>query len=443
MASAQGANASEIRRDFLPAADYSPDFHKLEMERVWPRAWQVACREQEIPNVGDYVNYEIGTESILVVRAAPDRIRAFYNVCPHRGRRLRDDERGSLRAFFCGYHAWTFDLDGQVIAIPSREDWAGCPATSDADLSMNPVHVGTWAGWVWISMDPDAEPLERFLSPMREKVDVFEWENCRIRSYQTLILPINWKVALEAFVEGYHSVGTHPQLLKYGEMYLPGTEDTLADPGPRHASHYGQFRFELENLDFRNAREYVASNMLELHETLHGIIHEDGARAARRLLEEAPEDLDLIEAYEMFGALQKEEALKSGAKWPERMVGTDLMITEWQIFPNCSVLPAAEGAFWYRSRPNGDDPESCIFDIYSLGRYGPGMEPEWRHEVYRDLADFKGRNPILEQDFSNMIAVHKGMKSRGWKGARPNPLQESNVYNLHRGLHQYIYSDEK
>ena len=107
----------KVRRDFIPPADYSADFHRLEMERLWPRVWQPACREEEIPAVGDYVNYEIGHESILVMRSAPDSIKAFYNVCPHRGRRLRDDARGNLSLIFCGYHAWTFDLDGNNRAI--------------------------------------------------------------------------------------------------------------------------------------------------------------------------------------------------------------------------------------------------------------------------------------------------------------------------------------
>lgn len=87
-----------VRRDFVRVSDYSPEFHRLEMERVWPKVWQVACRLEEIAEVGDYVNYEIGRESILVVRSTQDKIRAFYNVCPHRGRRLRDDERGKHRS---------------------------------------------------------------------------------------------------------------------------------------------------------------------------------------------------------------------------------------------------------------------------------------------------------------------------------------------------------
>jgi len=131
--------------------------------------------------------------------------------------------------------------------------------------------------------------------------------------------------------------------------------------------------------------------------------------------------------------------IKSGARYPEKLTPHHLRAIEWMIFPNSSVLPTVEGAFWYRSRPNGDDPDSTIFDVWSLGRYAPGKEPRVKQEFYESPEAFKGHNPILEQDFSNMIAVHKGMRSRGWKGARPNPTQENNISNIHRGLHRYIY----
>jgi hypothetical protein len=106
--------------------------------------------------------------------------------------------------------------------------------------------------------------------------------------------------------------------------------------------------------------------------------------------------------------------------------------SEWQVFPNSSILPCAEGAFWYRSRPNGDNPNSTIFDVWSLGRYAPGHAPKWTHEFYESPEAFKGKNPI------NLIAVQKGMQSRGWKAARPSPIQESNISNIHRVLHEFM-----
>jgi phenylpropionate dioxygenase-like ring-hydroxylating dioxygenase large terminal subunit len=434
---------SPVRFDYVPVEDYSPEFHRLEMERVWPKTWQVACREEEISNVGDYVNYEIGLESILVVRSAPDRIRAFYNVCPHRGRRLRDDPRGSLKAIKCGYHAWTFDLDGQVTAIPAREDWEGCPNTSDADLSLGRVHCDTWAGWVWINMDPDCVPLQEYLGPIPSRLDRYRWDECRIRSHQTLIFPVNWKVAIEAFVEPYHVVATHPQLLRWGHGKARPTEEYL-QPGFIHAGHYGARHYEFdEDAEFKDVREYLYTSVHNTYHELHGLYHEDGLRAAERLRNEGPEGMDLMEASAFYASLRREEMENSGAGYPDGVTPMDQAIIEWLLFPNSSILTTVEGAFWYRARPNGDDPNSCIFQVIVLGRYGPGKAPMFEYEFYPDLVDFKGKNPILEQDFSNLIAVHKGLRSRGFKAARPNPVQESQVGNFHRVLHQFVYGDGK
>ena len=425
----------EIRSDFVPASDYSEEFHRLEMERVWPRVWQIACREEEIPHVGNYVNYEIGHESILVVRSAPDSIKAFYNVCPHRGRRLRDDARGTLTKFFCGYHAWTFDLDGKVSSIPAEGDWKGCPQFSEEDLSLSPVRVDTWAGWVWINMDPDCKPLREYLAPLPERLDAFEWDLCRIRSYQTIIFPINWKVALEAFVEAYHVVGTHPQLLRWGH----GAPKPI-DAGPLHGAHSGSRDYNFDGSgEFTDPRKYLASTAENTYKQLHGLYHDEGLKAVRRLETEVPEGASLQEVQAAFFKFRREEMIKAGARYPEKLTPDHLRAIEWLIFPNSSVLPSVEGAFWYRSRPNGDDPNSTIFDVWSLGRYAPGKEPRAKQQFYESPEAFKGNNPILEQDFSNMIAVHKGMRSRAWKGARPNPTQENNISNIHRGLHKYIY----
>ena len=182
------AKEPELRPDFIPASDYtSSEFHRLELAKLWPRVWQIACREEEIPKVGDYVNYEIGDESILIVRSAEDSIKGFYNVCSHRGRRLIDDRRGCVSMLKCNFHAWCYDLNGKPTVIPSRDDWKDCPEFDDAELSLKQVKVDRWAGWVWINMDPNCEPLPKFLSPLPEKLDAFEFEKCRMKFYKTII----------------------------------------------------------------------------------------------------------------------------------------------------------------------------------------------------------------------------------------------------------------
>jgi len=436
--------APQVRRDFVPVSDYSPEFHRLEMDRVWPKVWQVACRLEEIPKVGDYVNYEIGHESILVVRSAPDTVKAFYNVCPHRGRRLRDDERGNVDAIFCGYHAWTFDLDGKPQSIPARDDWNGCPASSDEDFSLGPVKAECWAGWVWVNMDPEAPSLMEYLGPIPSRLDRYEWEHCRIRSDQTIVFPVNWKVVLEAFVEPYHVIATHPQLLRWGHGRASGTEEYL-ESGYLHAGHYGgrHYDFDAEDAEFSDVREYLYTSAHNTYHNLKGLYHEEGLRAAERLRDEGPEGMTLAEAGTRMWELRREEMIKAGARYPEGITPQDSSLIEWLLFPNSSVLTTVEGAFWYRVRPNGDDPNSCIFQVIVLGRYAPGKEPEFDYEFYGSLEAFKGKNPILEQDFSNVLAVHKGMRSRWFKGARPNPEQESQVGNFHRVLHGYVYGNDE
>jgi len=430
-----------VRLDYVPKSDFSPEFHRLEIDRLWPKTWQVACREQEISNPGDYVNYEIADESILVVRNENGGIRAFYNVCPHRGRRLCDNERGNLSSIFCGYHAWTFDLDGKVTTIPARDDWQGCPAASNGDFALTPVQVDTWAGWVWINMDPEAPTLREYLGPIPSRLDRYEWENCKIRSHQTIIFPINWKVALEAFIEPYHVVATHPQLLRWGHGRASATNEYL-EPEFLHAGHYGGRKYEFnEEAEFSDAREYLYTTAHNTYYNLHGLYHEDGLKAAERVRDEGPEGLTLEEGSRLLWQFRREEMIKSGARYPEAITPEDSRIIEWLLFPNSSVLTSVEGAFWYRARPNGDDPNSCIFQVIVLGRYAPGKEPDIEYEYYPTLEAFKGKNPILEQDFSNMIAVHKGMRSRGFKAARPNPIQESQVGNFHRVLHKYMYGN--
>jgi len=159
--------ASEVTDTWVPKEDYlSPAFAALEDERLWPKVWQIACRLEEIPARGDFVVYEIVDESIIVVRTGEgeDSARAFYNVCPHRGNLLVEG-CGQARQFVCSFHGWRFGLDGRNVSVVDRADWGSC--LSDEDTRLTPVKVGIWGGFVWINMDPDCQPLEEFLEPMR------------------------------------------------------------------------------------------------------------------------------------------------------------------------------------------------------------------------------------------------------------------------------------
>src|SRR5262245_36134601 len=145
MSSLSATKTGRIRDDYVPAAEYNaPDVTALENTRMWTKVWQVACREEEIPNVGDFVNYQIVNESILVVRTKKDEIKAFYNVCQHRGRRLRDDERGNVaQGFYCRFHGWRYALDGSVTYVHNKEDWKDCAGFKESNLNLKQPHVDT------------------------------------------------------------------------------------------------------------------------------------------------------------------------------------------------------------------------------------------------------------------------------------------------------------
>ena len=201
----------EVRPDFVPVDAYvSRDYVELEKERLWPKTWLLACREEEVENVGDYVTFDIADELIIILRSSEDRVEAFYNVCQHRGRRLKDDYGGNTgKQIVCNFHGWRYRLTGEVMHVPEAQDWAICPQFKKDELGLKPVRVDTWGGWVWVTMDPDIEPLLDYLSPVPEALAPYEFENHRIAWHQAVVVNCNWKVTVDAFNEAYHAHATH------------------------------------------------------------------------------------------------------------------------------------------------------------------------------------------------------------------------------------------
>ncbi len=153
-----------------------------EADRLWSKVWQQVGRVEEIPEVGSYITYEICNDSILIVRTTPDTIKAYHNVCTHRGRRLVSTPTGAHSAsgqktkFICGYHAWNFNLEGKATYVLDKDDWKG--QLTDQCTSLREVKVDTWAGWIFINMDRDCEPLRDYLEPVASLLDPFEFEKC-------------------------------------------------------------------------------------------------------------------------------------------------------------------------------------------------------------------------------------------------------------------------
>ncbi|HEV2530440.1 aromatic ring-hydroxylating dioxygenase subunit alpha [Phenylobacterium sp.] len=432
------AGAEFVRDDYVPAADYiSREFLELEKARLWPRAWQMACREEEIPKVGDYYTYDIADDSIVVVRTAPDQIRAYHNVCPHRGRRLTGG-CGHTARFHCRFHGWQWDLAGNNTLVVDRDDWAG--ALSDEDVALTAVRVETWSGWVYVNMDPDCAPLADWLAPAKAMLDPFDLGGLRYQWRKSTILPCNWKVALEAFNEGYHVQTTHRQMLEYMD------DVTVSHEHGRHAMFAYWKALPIGSGSRRiggplrdDIRPGILAYMEDMAATLNAGSSVRAVHAARRVMQEVPEGKTPVEVLTAFAGFIREDAERSGAGFPpitpQEIYAAGI---DWHLFPNQIMLQSPTGLLGYRARPNGDDPDSCIWDVYSLQRYPPGEAPAVEQQWSQDHADegFWGR--ILCQDYQNMGDIQRGMKSRGFAGSRPNPVQERAVSNFHRALHDFL-----
>ena len=201
--------------DLIPKERYlSREFAELEADRLWPRVWQVACREEEIPNVGDYLEYTIADQSIIVVRDQPDRLRAYFNACRHRGNMLKQG-CGNAKEIRCRYHGWRWHLDGTIKEVVDAYDF-NPESVSAEKLCLPECLVDTWGGFVFINMDPEAESLQSFLGPaVLDRLGRYGWEDMRFTRYRTTVVRANWKTALDAFNDHNHLQATHPQALLF------------------------------------------------------------------------------------------------------------------------------------------------------------------------------------------------------------------------------------
>jgi phenylpropionate dioxygenase-like ring-hydroxylating dioxygenase large terminal subunit len=419
----------------------SPDWLKLEKERLFPRVWQVACREEEIPNPGDYVAYDVADRAIVVIRTQNGEIKAHHNVCRHRGRKLVSG-CGRIKQFHCNYHGWNYDLDGRNTYVQDPEDWG--PALACEDLSLKSVRVDTWGGFVWVDLREDGESLAEYLETIPQLLGPFEYEKMRYRWYVTLHLPCNWKVAVEAFMEAYHVAATHPQILpligddrttsavqgKHAHVHYPHQGTPIGMPSPRLGQPWPDDKRKAM-IQYFDYYEYA----------LKAMFSERDARAAQALTDVLPKDADVFTVIGTAIELGRKAAEADGVGYPEGVTMEHMgqAGAVWSVFPNCATLPYFDGALWYRSRPRGDDPAKCVFDIFSLVRYAPGTEPPLVRQLFTEenLAQ-NTAGEILNQDMANMAEVQKGMRSGAIAAAIVNPVQEMAVINFAHHLDRYL-----
>jgi phenylpropionate dioxygenase-like ring-hydroxylating dioxygenase large terminal subunit len=203
----------------LPAWTYSdPEFFALEKERVFAPAWQVVCHESDLPAPGDWHTLEYIGESVLVVRGRDMQLRAFANVCRHRGSRLVDGSSGCAKKLVCPYHAWTYDLDGSLAGVP---DSATYPGLDKAQHGLAPVSLETWRGFVFVRLEDGGPSVAAMMAPYEAMIAPYRFEELKTLGRVTLRpREVNWKNIGDNYSDGLHITVAHPGLTRlFGRSY--------------------------------------------------------------------------------------------------------------------------------------------------------------------------------------------------------------------------------
>jgi phenylpropionate dioxygenase-like ring-hydroxylating dioxygenase large terminal subunit len=368
------------------------EFHELEKERLWPFVWQMACREEEIPGVGDSYVYDIVDTSILIVRTEPDVIKAYYNACQHQGRLLRDDAGHVGGEIRCPFHGFCWNLDGSLKRVPSRWDY---PTVRRDTFSLKDVRAETWGGFVFINMDLDAEPLHDFLDGIDPFFERYPLEDRYIAAHTQKVLRCNWKTAQDAFMEAYHTIATHPQI-------LPATGDELGQYDPfdnfsRAIAITGIPSPSLKWTPTESEMAAVTFNSADPSVAVEDLVPEGwtfrawGAKLARDQLRPVIGDAaDNLCDSEMIDAFY------------------------YTVFPNLHPW-GSYNRICFRFRPNGDNHEEAIMETYLLEPFvGERPPPAPTHylgidETHIDAPELGPLAQIIYQDEFNMPSVQKGM----------------------------------
>ena len=415
----------------IPARRYFDEaFYRLECERLWPHVWQMACRLEQIPNPGDWTEYRILDKSVIIVRTR-DGVKAFHNACRHRGVPVASGH-GNCRAegFICPFHGWRFNMDGENTFVYGKHLFSE-RQLDKADLALKKCRVELWGGCAFVNFDDAAPSLRECLGPVADRLEAHGVSNVRSEWWYATILPANWKVAMEAFMEGYHVMRTHPQLQRacpslYNSMY--GDSAGFGEPTNPNLTVRQNIQQQFDQLELLSAG-------------MAGMVHAKEVEIARQLLEvELPEDP--VTAVPMWFGIVQDQITKQlrarGEPLPDlnAVAVSDPVHAVEFLFPHYFLLPFFSSMSSYRIRPLG--PESCLFEIWSLTHAAEGKEPKTPLEPTILSYDSKDFPPIPQQDYSNIPRQQQGLHSSGFEFMRLSKNVEGLISNYQRIIDGYL-----
>ena len=424
----------------IPIERYlSQEWHWLEVERVWRKTWQVACRIEEIPNPGDYVVYDIVDDSVIVVRTESGAIKAYTNACLHRGTALCLGQ-GHTKNFRCPFHGFTWTLEGQLRYIPAQLDF---PHIQKENFRLMEVKVGSWGGFVFINLDPAAPPLADYLEILPDHLDGKVFEDRYKAVHVSQVVPCNWKVAQEAFIEGYHVAETHYAKDESGSV-LP--TDPVASVSHDTATQYDIWpeSRHINRLMLASGvpSQYVAHHIKDQQEIIDRLLRRipDELRPKLRPGEEARPALATFNRRALSQLFRADLSKLSDAELLDQ--------NQYNIFPNFTLWPNVFSPLCYRFRPYQNDPNQSLFEVWFLHpkpEHGEKETVAKEHrlapgESWTSARELGVYGPIIDQDMPNLARIQKGLRATRKPGVTLANYQEIRIRHFHKTLVEYIGS---
>lgn len=412
---------------------YDQEFYDLECEKLWPHTWQMAARIEQLQNVGDWVEYANLGKSVIVVRTK-NGIKAFHNACRHRGVPLTGaGTHGNCKTqgFICPFHGWRWNSEGKNTFVYGRHMFDE-RQLDEADLALVPCRSEEALGCVFVNWDENAPSLRETIGPVLDRLEAHGQSGQRAEWWYATELPANWKTGMEAFMEGYHVMRTHPQLQRavpglYNSMYGHDTGG-IGDQVNPNLSKQQNVDAQIKNLEL-------------LSDGMAGMIHAKEVEIARQIpadiLPDDPEQMIMM----WFGAVQQQisEQLKAkGENVPDlnAVAVSDPVNAVEFLFPHYFLLPFFTSTSAYRIRPTG--PETCLFELWSLTHFVPGEEPEPIMEPTFLPYDSDQFPQIPRQDYSNIPIQQKGLHAKGFEFMRLSKDIEGMISNYNRIIDAHL-----
>ena len=415
-------------------------YMEKEWEDVWKKSWLLAGLESDLEKPGDFFVFDMGREQILVTKMENSQNQGFFNVCQHRGNRLVNEERGHAANFRCAYHAWTYNINGDLAVVPYKERFlSGEPGD---DRAMKKVHTRCWNGFVFVSLAENPLAFEDFLGPLNEILSPYNFSEMTLVEDQTALLDCNWKAVIDNFSELYHVDFLHPQhkrmvdccndtvrLFEHGHtgVEVPGGTVSPRFPIPEMPTDIQAVQLEsvgLSPADFKG-------KVLEIREALQ--------KQKRKIGPERGMDYSKLADHQLSDVWQ------------------------YNIFPNVVLSFTPEHCWVLRPRPHPSDPSKCEFDKMSLVKFADkdaasddgailspgrreGNQDAFLAEDYvrpnRDTFSYqavingnKTMTDTIDQDVELLSAVQQGMTSDGFDTVFLNE-DEMRIQHFHNYINQ-------